>query len=113
VTGNPVFFYREKATFFELRSIAKQYLFEYLNRCLRTAAFTAQSYDGRTAQATDCHQCVKVSVERDHDSGAFQSEIQDVLILRPLHSELGNMPARIAQVAKERGRVRGDTLIEE
>ena len=78
-----------------------QNAFEYLDDGLSPAAFTTQTYDGRTVKATDSHKSVKVSVERDHDGATLNSQSQDVLILRFLHSDLGCMPAFITEIAKQ------------
>lgn len=79
----------------------------------RAATFFSKADDRGSSQPLDRNQSVKVSVER-HDHTAVRRCLgEDLVVFGPLHPELTNVMARIAQFAKQRRCIRRNSLIEQ
>ena len=93
-------------------TIAPQYRFHHAHQRFSAASFPPEANHRRPRRLLHRHQSMKVRVQCHHDRTPFRSKRQNLFVARPAHPGFGNMQALISQLAEQRRRVGGHTLVE-
>jgi len=105
VTCHATFFNRNKNTRFQISGVALQHGHEDGDYRLRPATFATEPDDRWRVSPPDCHEGVEIRVQGDRHIPTLACDRENILVVRPLHAQLGYVQALVPELAKQRCRV--------